>query len=256
MPFPYNKVLVVGATSGIGEALARRLVEDGSFVVAVGRRKENLESLVKEYGSDKMQAMPFDITKLDSIPQFATDVAKAHPEVDCIMLNSGIQRKSDFSDPDSIDIDVLQLEFNTNYISQLALTKAFLPFLQKKGTQSALIYVTSALALVPLPRCANYCASKAALHQFVLSLRHQLRGSKVKVLEVLPPAVQTELHDEKHQPDIKNGRSIGMPLDEFIDKAYTALAGGSEQVPVGMAEEYYDSFEGRRQEAFAKSLRS
>jgi short-subunit dehydrogenase involved in D-alanine esterification of teichoic acids len=80
------------------------------------------------------------------------------------MLNSGIQRRTDFSEPDSIDIASVQLEFNTNYIAHLALTKAFLPFLQKKQTESALVYVTSGLALVPILRCSNYSASKAALH--------------------------------------------------------------------------------------------
>jgi short-subunit dehydrogenase involved in D-alanine esterification of teichoic acids len=173
---------------------------------------------VKRHGQDKIQAIPFDITHINSIPAFATNIINTHPDLDCLVLNAGIQRKTDFSDPDSIDVDVLNLEFTTNYLSQLALTKAFLPFLQKKTNESALVYVTSALALVPIPRCSNYCASKAALHQFILCLRAQLRESRIKVIEIYPPAVQTELHDEKHQPDIKNGRSIGMPLDEFTNE--------------------------------------
>ena len=215
---PRGRGEIIADRSGIGEALARRLVDDGSFVIAVGRRKENLEKLVQEYGHEKVQAVPFDITKLESIPNFVTNITGTHPDVDCILLNSGIQRKSDFSDPESIDIDVLSLEFTTNYLSQLALTKAFLPFMQKKDRESALIYVTSGLALVPITRCSNYCASKAALHQFILCLREQLKESKVKVVELFPPAVQTELHDEKHQPDIKNGHQMGMPLHEFTDK--------------------------------------
>lgn len=203
---------------GIGEALANRLVEEGSFVIAVGRRKENLDSLVHKHGHDKIQAVPFDITQLDSIPHFVANIINTHADLDCVVLNAGIQRKTDFSDPDSIDVDVLNLEFTTNYLSQLALTKAFLSFLQNKSTETALVYVTSGLALVPITRCSNYCASKAALHQFILCLRAQLRSSKIKVIEIYPPAVQTELHDEKHQPDIKNGRSLGMPLDEFTNE--------------------------------------
>lgn len=203
---------------GIGEAFANRLVEEGSFVIAVGRRKENLDALVKKHGEQKLQALPFDITQLSSIPEFATNIINSHPDLDCVVLNAGIQRKSDFSDPDSIDIDVLNLEFTTNYLCQLALTKAFLPFLQKKTTESALVYMSSGLALVPMTRCSNYCASKAALHQFVMCLRAQLENSNIKVIEIFPPAVQTELHDEKHQPDIKNGRAMGMPLDEFTNE--------------------------------------
>ncbi|KIW17486.1 hypothetical protein PV08_04680 [Exophiala spinifera] len=255
MPFPYKKVVVIGATSGIGEAFAHRLIDDGSFVIAVGRRKENLETLVQNHGHDKCQAVPFDITKLESVPHFATNIMNTHPDVDCIILNSGIQRRTDFSDPDSIDINSLQLEFNTNYIAHLALTKAFLPFLQKRSTESALVYITSGLALVPILRCSNYCASKAALHQWILCLRAQLSKTKVKVIEILPPAVQTELHDEKHQPDIKDGRQIGMPLDEFMDEAYSGLVRGQTQVPVGTSKRAFNGFEVKRQEAFAHMLK-
>lgn len=173
---------------------------------------------MQEYGHDKVQAVPFDITQLESIPHFVTNITGTHPDVDCVILNAGIQRRTDFSEPDAIDLGVVELEFKTNYLSQLALTKAFLPHFQKQEKQNALIFVTSGLALVPITRCANYCASKAALHQFILCLREQLKASNVKVVELFPPAVQTELHDDKHQPDIKNGGAIGMALDEFTDQ--------------------------------------
>ena len=72
MPFQYKKVLVLGATSGIGKAIASRLVKEGSFVVVVGRRKENLVEFVHEHGKDKSSAVPFDITELEKIPNFVT----------------------------------------------------------------------------------------------------------------------------------------------------------------------------------------
>ena len=136
---------------------------------------------------------------------------------------------------------------------------------------------TSGLALVPIIRCANYCASKAALHHYILCLREQLRGTSVKVVELFPPAVQSktlfvvlaeilvmygalkiaviaELHDQKHQPDIKDGRSIGMPLDEFTEEAYNGLAAGKEEVAVQHAKQWYDAFEPKRQELFHKMV--
>ena len=155
------------------------------------------------------------ITQLDDTQHFADKIITAHPDLDCIVLNSGMQRKCDFSDPASIDIDLINVEFVTNYLSYLALTKAFLPFLQSKQGDSALIYVSSGLALVPIPRVSNYCATKAALHQWILCLREQLKATSIKVIELYPPAVQTELHDVN--PDIKDGRSMGMPLGEFTD---------------------------------------
>lgn len=250
MPFQYKKVLVIGATSGIGKALASRLIKEGSSVIVVGRRKENLEAFVHEHGQDKASAVPFDITELDKIPNFVTNITKTHTDLDCIILNSGIQRGFDFSKPETIDLDVVQTEFTTNYLSYLALTNAFLPFLKSQKEESALIYTTSGLALVPILRCANYCASKAALHHYILCLREQLKESTVKVVELFPPAVQTELHDEKHQPDIKNGRQLGMPLKQFTNEAYEGLAAGKKDVAVGNAQDWYNKFEPARQELF------
>ncbi|KAL8707744.1 MAG: hypothetical protein Q9220_007264 [cf. Caloplaca sp. 1 TL-2023] len=252
MPFPYKRVLVIGATSGIGEALASRIIQEGSKVIAVGRRKEKLEDFVHKHGKDKATAVPFDITEMDKIPNFVTNIVTTYTDLDCILMNSGIQRGMDFSEPDTIDMDVIEMEFKTNYLSYLALTKAFLPFLQSKQQESALMFTTSSLALVPILRCPNYCASKAALHQWILVLRKQLRNSKVKVVELFPPAVQTELHDKKHQPDIENGRQMGMPLDQFIDEAYAGLAAGKEEVPVGDALKAYNAFERQKQDIFDK----
>lgn len=93
-------------------------------MIAVGRRKANLEALVHEYGHDKIQAVPFDITQLESIPNLVANITKTHEDMDCVLLNSGIQRKTDFSDPGSISMDVINEEFTTNYLSQLALTKS------------------------------------------------------------------------------------------------------------------------------------
>ena len=129
-----------------------------------------------------------------------------------MFLNSGIQRGFDFSKPESVDISTIQTEFTTNYLSYIALMKGFLPFLQSQKSETALIWyargpsqgahrykvnlrlsTTSGLALVPMVRCPNYCATKAALHMFVLALRKQLEGSNVKVIEIFPPAVQSKV---------------------------------------------------------------
>ena len=75
MPFQYKKVLVVGATSGIGEALADRMVKEGAYVIAVGRRKDKLEGFVHKHGKDKASAVPFDITEMEKIPNFVTKYA-------------------------------------------------------------------------------------------------------------------------------------------------------------------------------------
>jgi short-subunit dehydrogenase involved in D-alanine esterification of teichoic acids len=155
-----------------------------------------------------------------------------------------------------VDLSTLELEFTTNYLSYVHLTKAFLPHLQSQSNATSLIYMSSGLAFVPLVKRLNYCASKAALHHFLLCLREQMKEApgNVKIIEIFPPAVQTELHDEKHQPDIKNGRQMGMPLNEFIDSTWSKLVKGDEQIAVGMAENLFNGFEKDRQAAFHKMV--
>ncbi|KAI9850049.1 MAG: hypothetical protein M1838_006164 [Thelocarpon superellum] len=255
MPFPYHKTLVLGATSGIGEALAARITQEGGSVIAVGRRQERLDAFVSSHGSDKATAVTFDVNALSEIPAFAAKITKAHPDLDCVILNSGIQRGTDFAHPDSVDLEQVETEFTTNYLSYIHLTKAFLPFLQAKKSRSALVYMSSGLALVPILRCPNYCATKAALHQFLLVFRQQVKDSAVAVVEIFPPMVDTELHDAKHQPDYK-GPAGGMPLDKFTDDAYAGLVRGDTEIPVGDAKKWYDSFESHRQETFFTNVKA
>jgi short-subunit dehydrogenase involved in D-alanine esterification of teichoic acids len=252
MSFPYKKTLVVGATSGIGWALAEKIVQDGKQVIIVGRRKDRLDEFQEKHGSDKVHSVVFDISKLDEIPKFVQGVTAEHPDLDSVFLNAGIQRGFDFSKPETVDLSMLDLEFRTNYLSYMHLTTAFIPFMQKQDSKTSFIYTTSGLALLPLPRCANYSASKAALHHMILVLREQLRAGpgNIQVIEIFPPAVQTELHDAKHQPDIKDGGNIGMPLEEFTNTAWTGLTKGEEQIPVGFVGKAFEAFENKRQEMF------
>ncbi len=122
-------------------------------------------------------------------------IIKSHPTLDCVVLNAGIQRGLDFTRPGDIDLALVRKEIDTNYTSYVALTAAFLPHLQARApAASAVVAVSSGLGLVPLPRCANYCATKAALHALMWSLRAQLAADDasrhVKVIEIVPPAVQ------------------------------------------------------------------
>ncbi|KAK1824188.1 hypothetical protein LTR12_001489 [Friedmanniomyces endolithicus] len=261
MPFEYKKVLVLGATSGIGWALASKLVENGISVVAVGRRQANLDDFAKQHskGNASVDTAVFDITKLQEIPGFAKDMFTKHPDLDCIFLNSGMQRHLDWTKPDEVDLEAVDLEVLTNYTSFLHLTKAFLPYLQKQAPKpTSMIYTTSGLALVPILYCPGYCATKAALHHQILALRQQMKDadSNVKIIELFPPAVQTELHDAKHQPQMGDrGKDIGMPLNEFTDEAWAGLsAEDNEQVPVQMVKTMmgFNGWEQERQKTAQK----
>lgn len=125
-----------------------------------------------------------------------------------------------------------------------------------KKTETSIIYTTSHIALVPASVLPAYSASKAALNAFILCLRNQIRDTPVKIIELLPPVVQTELHDYIGP---ERGRKLGMPADEFADQAYKGLASGSDQVLVGglglpgqgnKIDPLYKDFIGKRRTAF------
>lgn len=237
----YKKALVVGATSGIGAALAAKLVANGTRVVVVGRRRHRLETFVKTHGSDVSSAVAFDVTDLSGIKAFADNIVQSNPDLDCLILSAGVQRGFNFAQPETLNLSLLCDELTTNYTSAVYLTAAFLPHF-KKEPHGNIIYINATLGLIPaLSRTPNYNASKAALHAFVMDIRYQLRdnGFPLHIVEVFPPAVQTELHDQKHQPDLVNGKDIGMPLDEFVDQMYDGLAKGSDQFAIGLGEELF-----------------
>ncbi|SCV41920.1 related to dehydrogenase [Fusarium fujikuroi] len=251
----YQKTLVLGASSGIGEALAAKLIATGTKVIVVGRRRDKLEEFVKKYGEENARAVVFDVRDLNGIKSFAESIVQSDPDLDSIVFSSGIQRGFDFANPETLDLSVLGDELTTNYTSAVHLTAAFLPHL-KKQPQGHLIYISATLGLIPsMIRTPNYNASKSALHTFILNVREQLKASGVSnicMIEVFPPAVQTELHDEKHQPDLVNGGEIGMPLDEFTEKMFDGLVRGDEQFAVGPGESLFkeDGFETQRMKLY------
>lgn len=237
---------------------AKQLVETGTSVIVSGRREENLKKFVEQYGANgNVDYAVFDITDSKAIPGFAADIFAKHPDLCCVWMNSGLQRAMNWADPESIDLDKMDLEIDTNYSSILRLTKAFLPYLQKQAPQeTSIIYTTSGLALVPILHCPNYCATKAALHHTILAMRQQLKdaGSNVNIIELYPPAVQTELHDAEMGD---KGKSVGMPLADFTEEAFAGLcAEDNEQVPVQMVKTHmgFNGWERERQATFQKMV--
>jgi short-subunit dehydrogenase involved in D-alanine esterification of teichoic acids len=254
-PKLYTRAVILGASSGIGEALAAKLVAAGTKVVVVGRRRPLLDALVAKLGDDNASAYEFDVTDLSNTAGFVKSLTQAFPDTDCVVVNAGIQRAFDFTKPESLDLESLGVELTTNYTSAVHLTAAFLPHLVAQE-QAHLVYVGATLGLIPsLIRAPNYNASKAALHAFVMAIRQQLKDAgqtSVRLVEVFPPAVQTELHDEKHQPDLVNGGQLGMPLDRYTDLMYEGLLQGDEQFAIGPGEDLLKEggLEDRRQKMF------
>ncbi|KAH8662964.1 short-chain dehydrogenase/oxidoreductase [Tricladium varicosporioides] len=251
MAFPYKHVLLIGATSGIGKEMADRLVKEGVKVTAVGRRKDRVDQFVQKHGAGRADGVTFDIADTAKAPQFAADIMRKSPDIDCIFLNAGVQRNHNWSEPAKVDLASFNNEIQVNFISFVALTHAFLPHLLGNKFQTGIIFTGSHLAIVPAVSISAYSASKAALNSFILCLRDQLRNSTVKIIELSPPVVQTELHDYMGE---ETGRNMGMPIEKFIDQAYDGLKTGNPEVYIGTiggsSHEAFDEIVAKRTSAF------
>lgn len=212
-----NTMLFTGGTSGIGRALAEAFHDRGNRVIVTGRRRELLESIAA--ARPGIVGMPLDLDDPRSLAQVAGDVRTRFPALNVLVANAGISRAEDIASGDW-DLAGAEAIVRTNILGVLRVTAAFLPML--RGQSDATIMATSsALAFVPRADFATYCASKAFLHSWLVSLRHQLRTVPVEVLELSPPYVRTELTGAAQVDDPR-----AMPLDDYVGEVMGMLAAG------------------------------
>jgi len=245
-------VLVIGATAGIGRALALAIHDLPSkpTIIVAGRRKERLDELVakgKDNG-DRVHAVQFDInTSRDSLRSFVDDVVAKYPSLDAVLFSAGVQHLTDFTEPEKIDLDALTDEFNINYVSVLTLMTFFLPHLievASTGQPTFLIPITSVLALLPDARVGCYSATKAALHSLCLTLHRQLKQRNVHVMEIIPPLVESELHD--HQGRTPALSKAWMSLEDFVPVVMEGLTRGDVQITAGAGTKFHERFEAEK----------
>ena len=206
-----NTVLVTGGGTGIGRGLAEALHRLGNQVVIAGRRREPLQAVAA--ANPGIQILSLDQGDSADIRRFATELTDRFPDLNVLINNAGIQRVEDLtaSGPGAAEQTVA-----INLLGPIRLTAALLPSLLKKPS-AVIVNVTSGLAFIPSALTPTYCATKAALHSYTQSLRFQLRGSSVQVIEIIPPQVQTALQGQRgFDPN-------AMPLDVYITETMTLL---------------------------------
>ena len=206
------------------------LARQGIQVIIAGRRIETLREVCE--ANPGVEAYPLDITDRLALVRAAKEVPEKFGALDCLINNAGVQRQHDLTKPTPVDF--CDLEIDTNLRSLMSCTAVFLPHLLAQPS-ARIVNVTSGLAYVPYTVMPVYCATKAALRSFTLSLRHQLRNTSVRVIELSPPAVSTELHDYMGP----KGREIGIPLEEFVREAMEGLNSGSEEIHVANAKNLF-----------------
>jgi len=223
MKFTGNTILITGGASGIGRGLAEAFHDKGNQVIISGRRQSALDEVTSQHPG--MASVELDITDKASIKAFAAEALAKFPSVNVLINNAGIMRMEDIKGSPS-EIDVAEAEIATNLLGTIRVSAAILPHLLRQQ-QSTLITVSSGLAFVPMTSVPTYCATKAAVHSYSMSLREQLRKTSVSVVELVPPYVQTELLVPEQASDPN-----AMPLADFIAETMTLFEKGDAEVVV------------------------
>lgn len=219
-------ILITGGSAGIGLAFALRFLELGNQVIVTGRRESALYELKAKY--PKLHTIQSDVADPAQVALLARRVEAGYPKLDVLMNNAGIMLHKNLKVP-AADLDELMSEVNINVGGVIRTTSAFIDILTaNKGT---VINVSSALAFVPLPSAPIYCATKAAVHSYTQSLRFQLEETGVEVVDLMPPAVKTDMNAEITEGD---GVTL-MTTDELIKKSFAALKAGKLEIRPGQS---------------------
>jgi uncharacterized oxidoreductase len=218
-----NTILITGGGSGIGRGLAEALHQRKNQVIISGRRKDRLVEVAK--ANPGMAWVELNIEDPENISAVAAKMTAEYPDLNVLINNAGIMNIDDASV--AIDEKLLVSTLTTNLMGPIRMTGSLIEHL-KRQPQAAVINTTSVLGFVPLAVTAVYSSTKAAMHSYTMSLRYKLKDTSVRVLEIAPPWVQTDLLGSNNEPR-------AMPLSEFIEETMKVLGTGAEEVLVERA---------------------
>jgi uncharacterized oxidoreductase len=221
-------ILITGGSAGIGLAFALKFLELGNEAIVTGRRQAVLDEVKAKY--PKLRTIQSDVANPVQIAALAARVKADFPNLDVLMNNAGIMVHRNLT-ASAADLVELTAEININVGGVIGMTSAFIDILTaKKGT---LINVSSALAFVPMPSAPIYSASKAAIHSYTQSLRFQLEKAGVEVIEIMPPAVKTDLAADIAESDV----FTLITTDELVKQSFASLEAGVLEIRPGQAKQ-------------------
>jgi uncharacterized oxidoreductase len=215
-----NTIFITGGGSGIGRGLAEAFHQRGNKVIISGRRRAALDEVVA--ANPGMVAVELDITDPASIAAVAARLIADYPDLNVVINNAGIMLPDRAAGP--VDDKLLVDTITTNLVGPIRMSSAFVEHL--KGKDDAVIaYTSSVLGFVPMAATAVYSATKAALHSYALSQRFLLQDAGVRVLEIAPPWVRTDLMNSRDADP-------AMPLDQFIAETMAVLGTDADEILV------------------------
>ncbi|KAI1340710.1 NAD(P)-binding protein [Xylariaceae sp. FL0016] len=243
----FGCALVTGGGGGIGKALSKYLISKGKKVIIAGRTESNLKSTAEEIGAVAYYIL--DTGVVQKLPDFIKKITSEYPELDCLINNAGVQRPLDVTRLDADEfLTKADQEIDINIRGPMHLTLGLLPHLKSKP-HALVVNVSSVLGFVPfsiINPCYN--GTKAWVHFWSMNLRSQLKGTGVRIVEIAPPMVESDLHRERENPDDnkKSNNASAMSMDEFMDEVSRKMEQGDEMISAGMGhnvvKKWHDTF--------------
>ena len=226
-----NTILITGGATGIGLALTDIFVRSGNKVIICGRRQEKLLEAQSRFPA--IHTKVCDVSDLRDRQRLFEWVAGNFPGLNILVNNAAIQKQIDFikgADPQLTG----ENEIAINFSAPVELSALFIPHLMEQE-EAAIVNVSSGLGFVPLAIMPVYSATKAALHSFSWSLRRQLRKTRIKVFEVIPPTVDTEL--DRGAREKRKQEHRGIPPIDVAEATLAGLAKDEYEITIGQSQD-------------------
>ncbi len=222
MELTNRTILITGGTSGIGFALAKKFIVMNNKVIICGRNQNKLED-AKEY-LPALETVSCDINIQKDINALVSFLSGKYPQLDTLINNAGIQQQMDLTSDKTTDREI-EIEISTNLTSHINVTHRLYSLLSS-NIDPAIVFIGSALALVPKYEAPVYSAAKAGLHSYIQSLRCQTKNDNTHVVEIFPDVVDTPMTHHRNN-------EIKMGSDAFASQAITQIAKNNTEIFIG-----------------------